>query len=72
MYVIRKYLNDVIVNRLFFLEMLYKNQDSINERHRHRYEVNPELVHLFEEQGFKFVGHDVEKVRMEAIELKGK
>ena len=53
-------------------EKLYKNADSVEERHRHRYEVNPSLVHLFEEKGFRFCAQDVEGVRMEAIELEGK
>ncbi|XP_039274579.1 CTP synthase 2-like isoform X2 [Styela clava] len=51
------------------LKKLYKNKESIEERHRHRYEVNPSLTHLFEEKGFRFVAQDTEGVRMEAIEL---
>ncbi|XP_072356867.1 CTP synthase 1 isoform X7 [Scyliorhinus torazame] len=48
---------------------LYKNCDYIEERHRHRYEVNPEMRNNFEEKGFRFVGQDVEGERMEIIEL---
>ncbi|KAJ1116501.1 hypothetical protein NDU88_004711, partial [Pleurodeles waltl] len=48
---------------------LYGNVPVIEERHRHRYEVNPELIHHFEEKGFKFVGHDTEGHRMEVVEL---
>ena len=44
-------------------------QDSIEERHRHRYEVNPDLVDEFEAAGMKFVGHDSENRRMEIMEL---
>lgn len=55
-----------------FLEKLYGNKEYIEERHRHRYEVNPELTHLFEEKGLQFCSHDVEGVRMEAIELESK
>ncbi|KAM4046614.1 CTP synthase 2 isoform 1-T2 [Anomaloglossus baeobatrachus] len=51
------------------LKMLYDNVDSLEERHRHRYEVNPELIPQFEEKGLKFVGHDTEGQRMEIIEL---
>lgn len=40
----------------FFTEKLYGNQDQIEERHRHRYEVNPEYVKDLEEHGLKFVG----------------
>ncbi|KAJ6667568.1 hypothetical protein lerEdw1_016689 [Lerista edwardsae] len=36
------------------------------------FQVNPELVHFFEEKGLKFVGHDTEGKRMEVIELDGK
>lgn len=53
------------------LKKLYKNVDYVEERHRHRYEVNPSLVHLFQEKGFHFCAQDVEGVRMEAIELEG-
>ncbi|XP_062891603.1 CTP synthase 1-like isoform X1 [Mobula hypostoma] len=51
------------------LRKLYKDFDSIEERHRHRYEVNPEMKKSFEERGFRFVGEDVEGERMEVIEL---
>ncbi|KAG8450390.1 hypothetical protein GDO86_002879 [Hymenochirus boettgeri] len=53
------------------LKKLYNNLEFVEERHRHRYEVNPELVHQFEEKGLKFVGHDSEGQRMEIIELQG-
>lgn len=50
---------------------LYGNVDSVEERHRHRYEVNPSLIHYFEERGLEFVGHDVDGERMEVVELEG-
>ncbi len=37
----------------------------MEERHRHRYEVNTDYVARLEEKGLKFVGHDTENVRME-------
>ena len=40
------------------------------ERHRHRYEVNPSYINLFDEKNFVFVGHDTEARRMEIMELK--
>lgn len=43
----------------------------MDERHRHRYEVNPAYVERLEEKGLKFVGHDSEKTRMEIVELEG-
>ena len=43
---------------------------EIHERHRHRYEVNPEMVEKLEAAGLQFVGRDTEGVRMEIIEMK--
>ncbi|XP_048413874.1 CTP synthase 1b isoform X2 [Stegostoma tigrinum] len=51
------------------LRRLYKDCDYVEERHRHRYEVNPAMRNNFEEKGFHFVGQDVEGERMEIIEL---
>uniref|UniRef100_A0A8C7CJA2 CTP synthase n=2 Tax=Oncorhynchus TaxID=8016 RepID=A0A8C7CJA2_ONCKI len=51
------------------LRKLYGDAEYVDERHRHRFEVNPELKHHFEERGFHFVGQDVEGERMEVIEL---
>uniref|UniRef100_A0A8D0HNR3 CTP synthase n=1 Tax=Sphenodon punctatus TaxID=8508 RepID=A0A8D0HNR3_SPHPU len=51
------------------LRKLYGDVAFVEERHRHRYEVNPELTPSFEEKGLKFVGHDTEGKRMEIIEL---
>uniref|UniRef100_A0A8C2WU92 CTP synthase n=1 Tax=Cyclopterus lumpus TaxID=8103 RepID=A0A8C2WU92_CYCLU len=51
------------------LKKLYGGVEYVDERHRHRFEVNPELTHHFEEKGFQFVGQDVEGERMEVIEL---
>jgi CTP synthase len=35
---------------------LYGNVDVIEERHRHRYEVNPAFVKKLEDEGMIFVG----------------
>lgn len=48
---------------------LYGNVDFVEERHRHRYEVNPSLTQYFEERGLHFVGQDVDGERMEIVEL---
>ncbi|XP_069444217.1 CTP synthase 1 isoform X3 [Ovis canadensis] len=48
---------------------LYGDPDYLEERHRHRFEVNPVLKKCLEEQGLKFVGQDVEGERMEIVEL---
>ena len=50
---------------------LYEGAMEIHERHRHRYEVNPDLVADLEEKGLRFVGRDTEGERMEIIELEG-
>lgn len=41
----------------------------IDERHRHRYEVNPALVDRIEEAGLQFVGRDETGQRMEVVEI---
>lgn len=41
----------------------------IDERHRHRYEVNPSYVDRLESAGLKFVGRDETGQRMEILEL---
>ncbi|KAG7191154.1 hypothetical protein KM043_007178 [Ampulex compressa] len=50
---------------------LYGNKSSIEERHRHRYEVNLHYVPALENAGLKFVGHDEDNQRMEIAELDG-
>lgn len=50
---------------------MYGSKDSIHERHRHRYEVNPTKVAALEKAGLKFVGKDTTGERMEIIELPG-
>ncbi|XP_015042586.1 CTP synthase isoform X1 [Drosophila pseudoobscura] len=52
------------------IRQLYGNPKSIEERHRHRYEVNPKYVPQLEEHGMRFVATDVDKTRMEIIELR--
>ena len=42
----------------------------INERHRHRWEVNPAYVETLESAGMNFVGRDDSGKRMEILELK--
>ena len=48
------------------------NPHHVEERHRHRYEVNPERVSDLEKAGMMFVGHSTDDTRMEIMELKGK
>ncbi|XP_023238773.1 CTP synthase 1-like [Centruroides sculpturatus] len=58
-------------NKDCILRKLYGNQDYIEERHRHRYEVNPNFVADFENAGMLFVGQDISGQRMEIMELQG-
>ncbi|KAK2716035.1 CTP synthase 1-like [Artemia franciscana] len=51
------------------LRQLYGNVAHVDERHRHRYEVNPEYVDRLENAGLMFVGKDETGKRMEIIEL---
>ena len=50
---------------------LYGGHDEIHERHRHRYEINPDLVDQIEAAGLKFVGKDDSGQRCEIFELDG-
>ncbi|CAJ1969909.1 unnamed protein product [Sphenostylis stenocarpa] len=48
---------------------LYGNSEYVDERHRHRYEVNPDVIGTLEEAGLQFVGKDESGKRMEILEL---
>ncbi|XP_058076141.1 uncharacterized protein LOC131224787 isoform X5 [Magnolia sinica] len=48
---------------------LYQNSAYVDERHRHRFEVNPDLIGKLEEAGLRFVGKDETGKRMEILEL---
>ncbi|XP_015892003.3 uncharacterized protein LOC107426363 isoform X1 [Ziziphus jujuba] len=50
---------------------LYENSEYVDERHRHRYEVNPDVIGQLEDAGLKFVGTDESGKRMEILELPG-
>ncbi|GAV64879.1 GATase domain-containing protein/CTP_synth_N domain-containing protein [Cephalotus follicularis] len=49
--------------------MLYGNVSFVDERHRHRYEVNPQMISQLENAGLSFVGRDESGWRMEVVEL---
>lgn len=49
---------------------LYGN-DSIQERHRHRFEINPDYIERIEAAGMRFTGRDTSGRRMEVLELEG-
>jgi CTP synthase len=52
------------------LRKLYNNAPAVSERHRHRYEVNPEYITQLSEAGLTFIGKDDKGERMEIVELK--
>lgn len=43
--------------------------DKVEERHRHRYEVNPDFVKTLEDGGLVFSGHSPDGILMEFLEL---
>ncbi len=51
------------------IRSLYGPGESVDERHRHRYEVNPDLIERIEEAGLVFVGKDESGQRCEIFEL---
>ncbi|KAI8866630.1 glutamine amidotransferase class-I, partial [Ramicandelaber brevisporus] len=53
----------------FKIRKLYGNAPIVHERHRHRYEVNPELVAQLEAAGMKYIGRDDKGQRMQVLEL---
>ncbi|UCE37421.1 MAG: CTP synthase (glutamine hydrolyzing) [Thermoplasmata archaeon] len=59
---------DVIVQEGSKAQMLYEST-TISERHRHRYEINPDYIKQIEDSGLKFTGRSPDKIRMEIAEL---
>jgi len=53
--------------------LIYKlyGSNKVTERHRHRYEVNPEYVEKLERCGLVFPGRSPDGVLMEFMELPG-
>jgi CTP synthase len=52
-------------------QTMYDGKHCVMERHRHRYEVNPETVDAIHGAGLLFVGRDESGTRMEVAELMG-
>jgi CTP synthase len=50
---------------------LYGGHAQVDERHRHRYEVNPDIISKIESEGLVFVGKDETGQRCEIFELEG-
>jgi CTP synthase len=50
---------------------LYEDQNKVYERHRHRYEVNPQYIEALEKNGLLFSGRSPDGILMEFMELPG-
>jgi len=51
------------------IRALYGGAEKIWERHRHRYEVNPEYIEKLTASGLSFIGRDEKGERMQILEL---
>ncbi|KAK2403520.1 CTP synthase [Trifolium repens] len=58
----------LLLTRDSITSKLYGSSEYVDERHRHRYEVNPDVIETLEEAGLKFVGKDESGKRMEILE----
>jgi CTP synthase len=61
-----------IVKNLYQKLDLIDKQGFVSERHRHRFEVNPEVIPIIENKGLKVCGNSVERDLVEFIELETK
>jgi len=57
-----------ILKKGTLVQKLY-GKNKIYERHRHRYEVNPEYVEILEKKGLVFSGRSPDRILMEFMEL---
>jgi len=51
------------------IRKLYGGGTEVHERHRHRYEINPDYIQRLESGGLRFIGRDDKGERMEIFEL---
>jgi CTP synthase len=58
----------IIVDKNTVAYSLYQSEE-IYQRHRHRYELNPEHRHMLEKNGLVFSGRSVDGRRMEILEI---
>ncbi len=59
----------ILLQKGSIFEEIYGSKE-IYERHRHRYEVNPEFIDILEAKGLVFSGKSEDGVRMETLEFK--
>ncbi|MBW2989507.1 CTP synthase [Candidatus Woesearchaeota archaeon] len=70
----KKRVSQLISERSFRLGILEEGKDIVLERHRHRYEVNPDFIPDLEAKGLVFSGFHIRKDKtklMEFLELPG-
>jgi CTP synthase len=58
-----------ILTKGSLIQKLYNDQNKVYERHRHRYEVNPQYVETLEKHGLVFSGRSPDGILMEFLEL---
>lgn len=58
-----------IIKDLYTKLELVDEKGFVSERHRHRFEVNPQVIPIIEKQGLKVCGNSVERDLVEFIEL---
>jgi len=58
----------IIIKERTLAHKLYGTKE-VRERHRHRYEVNPDFIQQIEQAGMLFSGHAPDGVRMEIMEI---
>jgi CTP synthase len=58
----------IVVESGTLAHVLY-GSDTIYERHRHRYEINPDYLPALKEKGLVFSGKTLDGLRMETLEL---
>jgi len=60
--------HDVIIKKGSLAHKMY-NKTKISERHRHRYEINPDYIKRIEKAGMIFSGKSPDEKRMEIAEI---
>ncbi len=65
----KKRIDDLRKAQPFRLGVIEKNRPVVLERHRHRYEVNPEYVRLLENKGLVFSGYHTRSDKTKLMEF---
>lgn len=59
---------DILIKPETLAHRIYKDE-LITERHRHRFEVNPQYIEMIESKGMTFSGRARDGIRMEIAEI---